>query len=370
MKLKLSLATRANYTVMLAATIYLAVCMLMGTFDADGDILRGSALSALFVSVGAIFLPAFLFWQLQREPFAPLRFGLKRVPVSLMLLALPIGVALYMLSGGLSTFCEFLAKYLGLSAAPKVELDVSGWRIAGTLAVSALIPAIAEETLFHGVLLFAWADIQRPYNLKKRAVGAVLLSSLIFALFHCDLVNLLPIFITCTAMGAVAYISRSAEPSMVIHFTISVIGIIFYAVINGGGAANEYAVLGFQSEQAGALIYIAAGAALLAVSLICYNIGIKKSTVREKRAREVLKKLFDEMDAGDMAPMIKHFKDFIEHIEKVEAQTLKPPTGTEAAAQKIAEEPTDKLLRLAPLLFTFALLFSLNILMLTARLPK
>lgn len=345
--------------------------MVISGIDTQGDILRESALSALFVSVGAIFLPAFLFWQLQGEPFCAMRYGLKRVPVSLMLLAVPVGVALYMLSGGLSTFCELIAANMGFSAAPKVQLDVSGWRIAGTFVVSALIPAIAEESLFHGVLLFAWADVQRPYNLKKRAVGAVLLSSLIFALFHCDIVNFIPIFITCVTMGAVAYVTRSAEPSMAVHFTMSAIGIVFYA-IDGGSGAGEYALLGFD-ENTGAIIYIIAGAALLALSLVCYRIGIKKSAVREKRALEMIKKMFEEMETGDMAPMIKHFKESIEHIEKAEAEAQKPLTQAEAAAQKAQrpdEEPIARLLRLAPLLFTFALLISLNILMLTARLPK
>lgn len=372
MKQKLSLATRANYTVMLCAILYLAVCMLTGAIDADGDILRSNALSALFVSVGAIFMPAFLFWQLQREPFAPLRFGFKRVPLSLMLLAVPVGVSLYLLSGGLSTFFELMAQNAGLSAPPKIELDVTGWRIVGTLVVSALIPAIAEETLFHGVLLFAWADIQRPYGLKKRAVGAVLLSSLIFTLFHCDIVNLIPIFVTCVTMGAVAYASKSAEPSMVIHFTGSVIGIIFYAA-QKGGSMSDYALLGLQNDNIGALIYCVAGAALLAVSLICYNIGIKRSAVREKHAREVLKKMLDEMDAGDMTPMIKHFKDSIAHIEKVEAEALKPSLEAEAAAQKAqkpAEKPSELLFRAVPLLFTFALIISLNVLILITRLPK
>lgn len=364
MKLKLSLPARANYTVMLASAVYLAVSMLMSGIDTQGDILRGSAFSALFVSLGALLLPAFLFMRMQNEPFAVLRFGLKRVSFTLILLAVPVGVALYMLSGGLSSIIETLAKGAGLGAGYAVQYDVSSWRIAGTLIVSALVPAIAEETLFHGVLLFAWTDVQRGGNVKKRAVGAVLLSTLVYTLFHLDIVNFVPIAVSCLVMGVSAYWAKSAVPGMVIHFTVSALGIILYATRASSGL-SEYAALGFRSDSEGALIFIAAGAALLAAALIAFKVGVNKGAERERRAKQLLSKVLLDMQDGDMAPVIQHFVEALKNMEKAEEEAFKARAEEKQEAAPLPE----RLAGAFPLIFTLALLISLNILVFTARLP-
>ena len=83
----------------------------------------------------------------------------------------------------------------------------------------ALTPAIAEEMFFRGVLFSALKD-------KLKPVYSVLIVSVLFGLFHMDLIK----FFTTGALGAIlcllTYYGGSIFPSMFAHFTINFISII------------------------------------------------------------------------------------------------------------------------------------------------
>lgn len=83
----------------------------------------------------------------------------------------------------------------------------------------ALTPAIAEEMLFRGVLLSALKD-------KVKPVYTVLIVSVLFGLFHMDLLK----FFTTGFIGAIfcliVYYGVSIFPSMFAHFTVNFISVI------------------------------------------------------------------------------------------------------------------------------------------------
>jgi membrane protease YdiL (CAAX protease family) len=91
-----------------------------------------------------------------------------------------------------------------------VDLD-SSRGFSGTLFLMALSPAICEEALFRGPIL-------RGLRTRLHPVTAVLLTGLLFGLFHLDLYRLLPTAILGIFLGFLALGSKSILPPILAHF--------------------------------------------------------------------------------------------------------------------------------------------------------
>ena len=113
--------------------------------------------------------------------------------------------------------------------------------IAAVLCV-ALTPAIAEEMLFRGIVFSALKD-------KVKPVYSVLIVSVLFGLFHMDLLK----FFTTGALGAIlcltVYFGGSIFPSMLAHFMVNSISVIMakYATEQMINTLNEpiFGIIGF-----------------------------------------------------------------------------------------------------------------------------
>lgn len=75
----------------------------------------------------------------------------------------------------------------------------------------AVVPAFAEEVLFRGYVM-------RAFEKSAGIVAALIISSLIFSLFHLQLTNILPLATLGAVMGLVTWLSGSIWPAAVAHF--------------------------------------------------------------------------------------------------------------------------------------------------------
>jgi sodium transport system permease protein len=91
-----------------------------------------------------------------------------------------------------------------------IPLDGSRSFVA-TLLLVAATPAICEECLFRGPVL-------RGLRTRVGAVTAVVISAMLFGLFHLDMYRLIPTTILGVLLGSLALESGSIVPSMVAHF--------------------------------------------------------------------------------------------------------------------------------------------------------
>ena len=101
----------------------------------------------------------------------------------------------------------------GQDAAAKAlesQLDLSGVPLPLVLIALAVLPAIAEELAFRGVVLGA---------LRRRmsTTGALVLQAILFGLLHGSLFRLLPTAVLGLFLGLLAVRSRSLWPSIVAH---------------------------------------------------------------------------------------------------------------------------------------------------------
>jgi len=98
----------------------------------------------------------------------------------------------------------------------------------------ALVPAFAEEFLFRGYIL-------RAFEKSWGIIAAIVVSSLIFGLFHLQLTNLLPLATLGAMMAILTWLSGSLWPAVLAHF------------LNNGAAvvmATHYPELAFADTTA------------------------------------------------------------------------------------------------------------------------
>src|SRR5699024_10319654 len=92
------------------------------------------------------------------------------------------------------------------------------------MLVLALLPAIAEELYFRGLV--------QDFYIKKTGQSGVIISGLIFALFHFDIQNLLPPLLFGIFLGLLYFGSRRLSLVMLSHFLYNLISLIFLRYYN------------------------------------------------------------------------------------------------------------------------------------------
>lgn len=87
------------------------------------------------------------------------------------------------------------------------------------MIVGAIVPAIAEESLFRGFL-------QKSLEQKLKPISAILISGVFFGLIHFNPIDMLPLMFIGFYLGYLAYASRSLWIPIIIHFANN-----FFAII-------------------------------------------------------------------------------------------------------------------------------------------
>jgi sodium transport system permease protein len=83
--------------------------------------------------------------------------------------------------------------------------------LVASLLLVAATPAVCEEVLFRGVVLRGLATRLTP-------TGAIVITGLLFGMFHLNVWKLLPTALLGIALSWAAFESRSLVTSMIVHF--------------------------------------------------------------------------------------------------------------------------------------------------------
>lgn len=92
------------------------------------------------------------------------------------------------------------------------------------IAVVAIVPALAEETMFRGF-------IQRSFELKMKKYWAAIVTALFFALYHFNPYGLIPLFMLGAFFGFAAYKSKSLIIPVILHFINNFSAVMLYHFI-------------------------------------------------------------------------------------------------------------------------------------------
>lgn len=192
-----------------ALATFLGVGALAGSLLGPGAILLASQLALL---VGVIV--AALGWRaLAGEP-RPWRalLGL-RVPRARSLVAAAlIGASAWYLN-------LWLVKLVGVAPSSTLTRAVERDPLALALVTLAVLPPLAEELVFRGVLARALAT-------RLPAAAAIAIAATVFALYHLSLVQLAPTLSLGLLLGALALRSDSALPSTLAHALNNAIAVV------------------------------------------------------------------------------------------------------------------------------------------------
>jgi sodium transport system permease protein len=122
------------------------------------------------------------------------------------------------------------------------------------LVALALLPAICEEIAFRGLIL---SGLRQRFH----AGGAIVLSSLLFALYHLNVFQFVPAFVLGLVLGVLAVRSRSILPGMLFHLLHNGM-LLSLALLQTHGLSGEGGP-GSASLRAGVAAVSALGAAAI-----------------------------------------------------------------------------------------------------------
>jgi membrane protease YdiL (CAAX protease family) len=137
-----------------------------------------------------------------------------------------LGVGIFFLSTGINSFLQVLWDALGVpttNVSDAIYLG-GGWEILIAIFAIVLVPAVAEEFLFRGAILFSW--------LPGKRTSAIIHTTLFFALLHCN-PTALPVYCMIGIfLGNMAVLSDSIMPPIVLHGVFNLLGVLVsYAAV-------------------------------------------------------------------------------------------------------------------------------------------
>lgn len=108
------------------------------------------------------------------------------------------------------------------------------WSIPAQILCLAVIPAIAEEMLFRGLLQRSLEEVWRP-------LSAALCTTIVFALLHFQPSMFLPMVVLSAVLSLLAQRSQSLVPGMVLHavFNASMVGMYHAGVAEFAGITTN-----------------------------------------------------------------------------------------------------------------------------------
>ncbi len=137
-------------------------------------------------------------------------FGLRKFKIKYLLMGIPLcaaGLALTIfLQNLLLSYFPALMQMLEV-----MNQTINFNNFALQVIVVCIMPAICEEMFFRGFILNA-------LNVKKHPVMAILISSIMFGVFHMNVLQLITGIILGSVLGFITYKSKSIYPAMILHF--------------------------------------------------------------------------------------------------------------------------------------------------------
>lgn len=191
----------------------------------------------LVLQVGLMFfMPLFFYSALNKEkPKTTLQnFGLKKIKFSAIIISVIIGVIVFVLNIGVSSFFSFILSLFGYEKSSTTS--VTSYPISLliiNLIFTGVLPAFCEEITHRGMLIDGYSKL----GYKK----AILFSALLFGLTHLNIEQFFYATIIGMLFAFITMITGNIIPAMIIHFMNNAINVfISFALVNFQGFANFY----------------------------------------------------------------------------------------------------------------------------------
>lgn len=246
MEKKSSFASNLIYFIVVCLFVVIRLCGHFGVFSFMGEV--GNYIINLTLQVGILFLiPLILFKSITKQGYKSTfkNFGYKKISFKVVLISIAIGVVVYVLNIFISSFFYSIITGLGYKSQSVPSGSSSVFSLFLSLIFTAILPAICEEHLHRGMLLYG--------NKNLGVVNNILLTGLLFGLLHLNIEQFFYATLIGFLLGFIAYCTNSIFPCMIIHFMNNAISVCMsFAHSNGWSLgtrltnlSNNNALLGF-----------------------------------------------------------------------------------------------------------------------------
>ncbi len=253
-----------------------------GVFNSIDPIFSDLLFSSLVQVVILAGFPIVMWMILNKQSLkqTALHFFFKKISFKSVLISLALGVLMYFVVICASSFWNTLIGILGYSSSSgTATTSLPVWAaFILTFITTALMPGFCEETAHRGLLLGS----MKSNGLKR----AILLTALIFALAHMNVVQFGHAFVVGLVLGACTFISRSIFPAMIIHGTVNFCSIYTdYSSAYGWFGGNV--LDNFSSFLANSNIFVSflVSFLILATVIILTTILLSRLFIEQKRAK-------------------------------------------------------------------------------------
>ena len=237
------------------------------------------------------------------------------------LLAIPLGIAVYIVTIGVSSTWSGLLRATGYnysSSTPNMPSEFNAGFFAADVLLTAVLPAVCEEFAMRGGLLTA---MQRSF--KKGT--CIFICAVVFGLFH---QNVRQVFYTALFGALAAYMTielKSIYPAMLMHFTNN-----FLSVFTDYASTYGWSVGGGFFELLSALPIWALAVVFLLVALLGTAIVVLMLYCRDRRAvKSKLKAIEATADAAERRAAL--FDIMYPEPESAQASALYKPKARDIA---------------------------------------
>ncbi len=259
---KVNFFTNLTFFVVLVLFVGLRICSYFGLFDFMGK--YASYYLSIVVQIGLIFLvPLFLMKKLSKsrtkDVFAFACY--KKTTYKIIIASVLLGVIVFFLNVYVSNFFNNLIGLVGYKHSNyNSSIPATWWTLILDLVLTAVLPAICEETLNRGILL----NGNSMLGVKK----SVLISGLLFGLLHMNIEQFFYATLIGFLLGYICWWCGSIYPCMIVHFMNNALSVFLsFASKKGWGVGKIFERIGeFVSQNSilGFLIFV------LFLILLCY----------------------------------------------------------------------------------------------------
>lgn len=330
------LSANIVYFILIVGFILIRLASYLKLLNFLGD--YSSYVLNLVLQVGLMFLmPIFLYsYFIKSKPKDTLKnFGLKKIKPSAIAISVIIGVIVFVLNIGVSSFFSFFLSLFGYEKLPTstTASEYTVLLLLVNLLFTAVLPSICEEITHRGMLIDGYSKL----GYKK----AIIFSALLFGLTHLNIDQFFYATIIGILLGFITMITGNIIPAIIIHFMNNAINVLLsYALATNPTFAQHYQSL-FQTISQNnfilviSVLFFVISTLLLLLAYLVYKL-FKETALSEinKLAEEATKKQLRAELMDEYPQVIKtNFTDIPMKISRgnksfniyISSQTLRHP---------------------------------------------
>ena len=205
---------------------FVAICLLATVFTLGYlGLIENEFLSAFLIQIVVMFGIPLLMYTLISSKNIKKTFtdtGFKKINTSMILITILLGFVLYFLNGFIADLFAAIISLFGYEKITSPTIVPLNYEfLLKELLLTCILPAICEEFLHRGIVLFAGKKVKSPRF-------CLILSSILFGLVHLNINQFFYAAILGFLIGYVGLVSGSIFPCMIIHFMNNFLGTFIY----------------------------------------------------------------------------------------------------------------------------------------------